>query len=173
LTAFLAKTGCFVAGTLCWVSSPVSAAVAEGLTIRPLEGTAPALKSDETAIPIQDVALGQRVPRRNPFPEEHYHPADDRVYFGWKVIHALVRHANGSIVDVQLLRPEDWIERNGLRAGQTINLGLTEIELDASAFVVSIDDGPEVRSSSARAAIRFGLRLGWNGAAWANSSPTS
>lgn len=81
---------------------------------------------------------------RNPNRDESYHPKNASDYFGWKVIGVEVRHANGSIVDVQLLRSEDWIERNGLRVGETFDLRLTEIELDASGFVVSIDEGPEV-----------------------------
>ncbi len=47
-------------------------------------------------------------------------------------------------VDVQLLRSADWIAAYGLRVGNSIDLKLTEIDLDALARVRSIEDGPEV-----------------------------
>jgi len=56
-----------------------------------------------------------------------------------------MRHRSGSVVDVELLRPWDWAERNGLRVGAVINLRLTEIDVDATGYVLSIADGPGVQ----------------------------
>jgi hypothetical protein len=136
--------GCFVAGTLTRVAVPLSATVAAEPTPKSLEGSSSAFAYGDAAIPIEDVALGQRVPSQNPLHEEFYHTTKDEDYIGWKVINIEVRHANGSTVDVQLLRSEDWIERNKLYVGKRFDLRLTEIELNASGFVVSILDGPEV-----------------------------
>jgi len=127
----LGNIGCFVAGTLVWVAAP-----------RMVEATGSSTSVAPT-IPIEEVRLGERVPTRNP--EVVQGPiACHRDYSGWKEIRLEVRHANGSIVDVQLLRPREWIERNWLRVGETIDLRLTEMELNASAIVVSITDGPVV-----------------------------
>jgi hypothetical protein len=140
----IGKVGCFVAGTLSWVSAPMFVRVEADSSSTSLGDSSSYGTNEETAIPIEAVMLGQRVPTRNPMCNEDYSTAKDNNYFGWKRITLEVCHANGSIVDVQLLRSEDWIERNGLRAGERFDLLVTEIELDASAFVVSIEDGPEV-----------------------------
>ncbi len=98
----------------------------------------------ETTLPIEDVLLGYRVPSRNPASDESLNISPPPDYLGWKVICMEVKHRNGSIVDVQLMRSEDWIERNGLQIGAAIDLQLTEIEVEANGFVVSIEDGPEI-----------------------------
>jgi hypothetical protein len=43
-----------------------------------------------------------------------------------------------------LLRDRAWIDANGIRVGETIDLRMTELEVNADAVVVSIAAGPEV-----------------------------
>ena len=139
----IGSTGCFIAGTQIWIDlpRPISSADVDGRTT-PLVDTT--FESIPTTIPIEEVALGQRVPTRNPASDQRYEVLPRPNYTGWKVIRMENRHLNGSIVDVQLLRSEDWIERNGFHVGATINLHLTEIEVNADGSVLSIGDGPEI-----------------------------
>lgn len=55
-----------------------------------------------------------------------------------------VRHASGAVVDVELMRSPNWIERNRLQVGKWFSFELTEIEVEGRGFVRSIVDAPDV-----------------------------
>ncbi len=98
----------------------------------------------ERTLPIEEVTLGQRVLAVNPSQNGSYESTQQSDCRDWEVVRLEVQHRNGSIVDVHLLRSGCWIDRNGLRVGATIELGLTDLDVDASAHVVSISDAPEI-----------------------------
>jgi hypothetical protein len=153
-------TGCFVAGTPTWINQRQLVAVNQDSEDYKSTPNLP-FESNIGIVPIENIALGQRVPSRNPVGFAGDLP--DLDYNEWKVIRLEVEHQNGSIVDVEWLRSEDWIERNGLRVGAEIDLRFTEIAVHASGRVVSIVDGPEVVAGDGAVVIgRFVTRQGSN-----------
>jgi hypothetical protein len=58
--------------------------------------------------------------------------------------------ANGTLVDVELLRPARWVADRRLIAGGGIDLWLSEIEVRGSGKVISIEPFGELESSSGR-----------------------
>jgi hypothetical protein len=112
-------------------------------------------------LPIEEVRLGQRVPSRSPIPNAFDEIEKSSDYAGWKVIRLEVRHQNGSVVDMELLRPYAWIEQNGMRAGTMVDLRMTELKADAVAHIVSVSDGPEILPGEGAVVIgRFVTRAG-------------
>ena len=61
-------------------------------------------------------------------------------------------------MDSWLLRSREWIRRNGLRVGATLNLRLTEIETRVSGLVLSIVAGPEVMAGDRDVVISAGVQ---------------
>ena len=52
---------------------------------------------------------------------------------------------DGHGLEVQLLRPIDWLAETGAAAGGTIRLQIDELGIDGPATVLSIDDCPAIR----------------------------
>jgi hypothetical protein len=116
----------------------------------------------EQCISISDVRLGDRVLATNPISDERfYDPVNDGVD-GWKIISLVVHHATGEIVDVELLRSPEWVERNGIYEGGYINLRLTEIDVDAVARVEAVTDAHSIMDGHGSVVIgRFVTRAGF------------
>jgi hypothetical protein len=137
-------TGCFVADTPCWVSVPVAAAVAGGLSLADAHEPSSDFTEDSEreCIPICDVPLGARVPTTNPQGADEAERNES--YIGWKTVSLEVQHQNGSIVDVELLRSPDWIEKHGLEPGRSVHLNLSDIDTSVHALVKSIAESPVI-----------------------------
>jgi hypothetical protein len=143
--------GCFAGDTLCWVVDPDK--TGDGIYAREHEfnadqfgRNATSLVSEcyETLVKIEDIQLGQRILTKNPIQDEALYESANDGFSGWKQISLEVRHASGSVVDVDLLRPMEWIERNNVTVGQRFSFELTEIEIDGYGVVRSIFDAPDV-----------------------------
>jgi len=98
----------------------------------------------ETLVKIENIQLGQRILTQNPIQDEALYENANDGFSCWKQISLEVRHASGSVVDVDLLRPMEWIERNNVTVGQRFSFELTEIEIDGYGIVRSIFDAPDV-----------------------------
>ncbi len=137
--------GCFDGETKCLITVPNQTSGDSELRNQ-ANGTVAAVisRQTETAVKIKEVPLGCRVQTRNPIRDEtNYDPANAG-FAGWKRISLEAHHTNGSVVDVEILRSQEWIEHNLLQVGKWFSFGLTDIDIDGRGFVRSIEDAPEV-----------------------------
>ncbi len=51
-------------------------------------------------------------------------------------------HANGLTVDIELLRPVEWIEAHALSVGRVLETAVPELELHAYGIVTAIEPCP-------------------------------
>ncbi len=131
--------GCFIAGTPVLLAAVPALLVAAGH----YEGDDQHLWSSPAAhtLTIEDVPLGSRVATQNPDRSDidDSLPDPDST---WKLVHMEFRHKNGSLVDLEMLRPVEWIESHNLRPGARVSLSHSEIETRGSGRVLSITDCP-------------------------------
>lgn len=94
---------------------------------------------------IKDVQLGERLLGKNPIEEE----VDDFVPEinprEWRLLYLTMEKANGKRLDMQFLRPVEWMKANDAQLGATINLDLPEFGAQGAATVVSIESCPQVK----------------------------
>ena len=97
---------------------------------------------------IETIGLGDRVLAHNPLRHEVDTGLSEPNPATWRRIALWMTKADGSRLDIELLRPESWIAEAGASAGGSIHLSLPELQLDGAAKVVAIsacptiDDGP-------------------------------
>ncbi|MBX3422771.1 MAG: hypothetical protein KF752_14550 [Pirellulaceae bacterium] len=144
--------GCFEGDTRCLINQPGSIGdyssdwSDDSLGLRSVHGTATVIPNHatESAVKIKDVPLGARVQTQNPNRyETQYDPANES-FTRWKRISLEVRHANGSVVDAEILRSPQWIEQHHIQVGKMFSFDLTEINVDGRGLVRSINDAPDV-----------------------------
>lgn len=137
--------GCFVPGTPVRLSTEqVVVAVSGGAKATTTVANASPLIATTA---IENVALGARVPDQNPRPEDYDFSFGDVDQSAWKQIDVRLRRNDGALVEMQLLRPESWIERKGLVIGGKFTPRLSEIEIDGSATITAITACPEIMDS--------------------------
>jgi len=137
--------GCFDGDTLCLITNPDSSFIdSEALSRVHGSDVAVVDSASEVLVKIKDVPLGSRVQTQNPNRDETQYDQANEGFSGWKQIAIEVRHANGSIVDVEILRSSEWIEENSLKIGEWFSFDLTDIDVDGRGLVKSINDGPDV-----------------------------
>ena len=95
------------------------------------------------AVAIEDVPLGSRVATCNPVRSDYDEslPEPDE---SWKLVRLEFRRKNGSRVDIELLRPVEWIDRHRLEAGCDIFMSNAEIEVRGTGRVLAIEDCPPI-----------------------------
>ncbi|MDF1743637.1 MAG: type IV secretion protein Rhs, partial [Gimesia sp.] len=64
----------------------------------------------------------------------------------WRLLHLTMHKANGKRLDMQFLRPLEWMKANGAQLGATIDLDLPEFGAKGPAKVVSIKACPSIKS---------------------------
>ena len=140
----IGKFGCFTADTPVLITTS-TLREQDSSHAKRIHGSAAVLTDvSETSVAIQDVQLGQRISTENPKPDEIEYAAANDGCVGWKTVSMEVRHASGAVVDVELMRSPNWIERNRLQVGKWFSFELTEIEVEGRGFVRSIVDAPDV-----------------------------
>lgn len=147
--------GCFVAGTPVLLSAmPINSMIDEGLWSntgewflnykeeRELESGQ--LQTERRLlIPIQDVPLGSRVPTKNPRPWEvqtESEPDSDT----WAKISLKIERNDGGIVDVEMIRPKDWLKANGIKLWRLLPFNLPEMQISGRAMVTALDTCPHI-----------------------------
>ena len=136
------QDGCFVAGTLVQIAS-----VAQPVLQIGGESASDWWNSievhDSLALPIEDVPLGARIATKNPNQSDldDSLPEPDST---WKLVRMQFQRKNGSRVDIELLRPVDWIERHRLAVGEPIFMSNAEIEVRGTCRVLVIEDCPPI-----------------------------
>ncbi len=70
-----------------------------------------------TTCPIEEVPLGSRVLEENPQPEDVLPTWPENLGEPWYLIQLTTRHPDGSVVDIEFLRPESWLLEHRWRPG--------------------------------------------------------
>jgi hypothetical protein len=94
-------------------------------------------------VAIEQVSLGDRIATKNPKRWE-VEPSIGEPDETWLKVCMTVVKSSGSIVDVELLRPHDWLGEFALEVGTLINLRISELEVDGSATITSIEPCPPI-----------------------------
>ncbi|WP_144985984.1 Hint domain-containing protein [Gimesia aquarii] len=111
----------------------------------------PKTQVTDTSIPyktadIKDVKIGERLLGKNPIQDEVDEFVPDIIPSEWRLLHLTMHKANGKRLDMQFLRPLDWIKSNGAKLGATIDLDLPEFGAKGPAKVVLIEPCPPIKS---------------------------
>jgi len=93
---------------------------------------------------IESIRLGSRVPDQNPISSDYDFSFGAVDAATWKQIDVRLRRSDGALVEMQLLRPMQWVEELELTVGGTLAMQLLEMEVDGLAEVTSIADCPEI-----------------------------
>ncbi|QDT97673.1 Ig-like domain-containing protein [Gimesia aquarii] len=95
---------------------------------------------------IEDVNIGERLLGKNPIQDEVDEFVPDIIPSEWRLLHLTMHKANGKRLDIQFLRPLDWIKSNNAQLGATIDLDLPEFGAKGPAKVVLIDSCPLIKT---------------------------
>ena len=63
----------------------------------------------------------------------------------WRHLALLCRKTDGSIADVELLRPLTWLKEQGAVSGGSVEISVPECGIEGQARVLSIDDCPPLQ----------------------------
>jgi hypothetical protein len=167
LAALGLRGGCFVAGTLValsampgdvtqdsiwaddgWLSRSGGTAksVVEEAQPTVATDTLPIASDRRLKVEIEHVPLGARIGTRNPRPWEYDDTFPDPVREDWVKLSITVERSDGGVVDLEVLRPRDWVEQQGITAGRLLPLNVEELEVDGLAFVHSVKPSPKIAS---------------------------
>lgn len=141
LKQFVTQGGCFTPETLVHL-----AATASGHDLQ-RGGVSCAVTS------IASVRLGSRVVGENPDPKEvdlGFGPPEEAT---WVRIVAQVRRADGSQVEIEMLRPRDWAEANRIVAGTRLEVRRAELQLAATATIESVGPCPPIAAGDGHVVI--------------------
>lgn len=147
----LNNAGCFVAGTPVLLSAvpgavmPSRSATVAAQHVAGDEGDAQAITVAEDAScvwAIEDVPLGARVESKNPRPWDYDHSLPQPEAESWAKVSLHVVRGDGAVVDLELLRPNDWLHHYGLVVGRSISFVMPELEINGAATVTGIEACP-------------------------------
>ena len=166
----LGNGGCFVAGTKVRIDAlPVPAdteiavaEVAKTFGSEPAEGREPsgAAPHGPTALPtglssslqppasallpIEQVPLGSRIGALNPQTWDYDDSLPDPDRNPWSKIDLTITRDDGVVVDVQLLRPDQWILENNVFVGSAIPIHIEELDVHGTATVDALSACPDL-----------------------------
>ena len=134
--------GCFVPGTsvrLCAKLAMTPVTSGAEVTTNTVDATL-----STTPTTIENVELGSRVPEQNPRPEDYDLSLRDVDQETWRQVDLRLRRKDGAVVEMQLLRPVEWIENLELSVGSEFKLTLSEFEVNGNASVTAIGPSCEI-----------------------------
>jgi hypothetical protein len=98
---------------------------------------------------IEDIRIGDRTSGRNP--ESISKPPIkldvEEMETNWRLLRLQMTKVDGSVADIELLRPVWWIETREAIAGNTIYLDLAELGAEGEAQVLSVEPTPPIQRS--------------------------
>jgi hypothetical protein len=98
---------------------------------------------------IEDIRIGYRTSGRNP--ESVSQPQIkldvEEMETNWRFLRLQMTKIDGSVADIELLRPIWWIETREAIAGNTIYLDLAELGAEGEAQVLSVEPSPKIQRS--------------------------
>lgn len=141
--------GCFTAGTPVWVSAFVATDNASHLALETgassvstlTRSTAPPI----TKQPIESVVIGSRVSGDNPRPWEY----DDELPepdSSWQLAKFSLQKDDGSWIDVEMIRPAEYWQRNGASLGGYVEIQFPELNASGLARIRSFEPAPAIAS---------------------------
>jgi hypothetical protein len=102
---------------------------------------------------IDSLRLGQRVWSANPTDEFDDSLGSDVNPATWKRLALRCEKRDGSTAEVELLRPDDWVELHQAEAGRTVYISVPECGIDGNAEVLSVQACPEIQTGTGRVII--------------------
>ena len=92
---------------------------------------------------IQDIRLGMRTFGKNPCGRirEIYDEPDS----SWYQINLQMVKQNSGVLNIELLRPQNWLDLQGIKSGNTIYLDLPEMGAVGDASVISVLPAPPIQ----------------------------
>jgi hypothetical protein len=100
--------------------------------------------------PIQDIRVGERVLGLNPDRDEVDHSLPEPDQKTWRLLQLAMLKADGDRLDIELLRPLDWLAARGAAVGRTIHLDLSELGAEGAAEVLAIEPCPPIPAGLGR-----------------------
>ena len=154
--------GCFVAGTPV-VTGFIDDSFAFDPAHSPNGGAAIATQRSTITKPIESIELGSRVITEAP----DWLPRDGE--FGepeqatWRQVNLLQHRGDGTVIEMELIRPQWWINLAGLKVGTIFELPFPELQTVGTASVLSFADCPPIQSGEGDVVIgRFVTRAATN-----------
>jgi hypothetical protein len=154
--------GCFVAGTQV-VTAFVEDSFIEDRLDSGVSGIAVAPRRGTITKAIEDIELGSRVITEAPdvLPRESEFGQPDQAT--WRQVNLLQHRGDGTIIEMELIRPAWWIKLLGLEVGTVIELLFPELQTVGTAHVLSFSDCPLISEGDGRVVIgRFITRQAMN-----------
>ncbi len=90
-------------------------------------------QANTLSVAIEDVPFGSRIGTVNPQSGDYDDPTPD--HHSWSKIDLTITREDGVVVDVELLRPDQWILDNDLFVGSEIPIHIEELEVHRTATV--------------------------------------
>jgi hypothetical protein len=97
--------------------------------------------------PIEEIRLGDRVAGRNPLAQQ-VDDAPEPDPATWRVVRLELTKDDGSKLWADLLRPQAWLELEGVAVGGTLALDLPEMGAVGQADVLGIEPCPPIQAGS-------------------------
>jgi hypothetical protein len=141
------KLGCFVAGTPVWLSAvPAQSLVASAVEAALGGDSQAALRGGRVneCWPIETVPLGARVPAKKPSRESYDFVQSEPEQVTWRRIFLRHLHPSGVTVDLELLRPAEWIAEHGLEVGRTLPTSMPDMRFRGEVTVLEVAQCPPI-----------------------------
>jgi hypothetical protein len=100
--------------------------------------------------PIEQIRPGERVLAHNPELTDEERSTPDPDPATWRLIELRLNTVDGQRIDVQFLRPIEWLRQLGARDGGTVELDLEELGAVGTAEVIRIAPCPPIDSGPGR-----------------------
>ncbi|MFC1758295.1 polymorphic toxin-type HINT domain-containing protein [Planctomycetota bacterium] len=95
--------------------------------------------------PIEEIRCGDRIPSELPEglqPDDEPEPDPET----WRLVELEVEKADGSRVEVNLLRPLKWLQNSGALEHGTFSLNVEELDIDGEAAILKILPCPRIQT---------------------------
>ncbi len=97
-----------------------------------------------SVVPIESVPTGSRVGAINPQSWDYDDTFPEPDPYSWSRIDLVVSKDDGTIVDVELLRPDQWILDHDLFVGAELPIEVTELKVHGVAVVTAFHACPPI-----------------------------
>lgn len=115
------------------------------------EGRHPQAASEPVTRPIEQIRVGHRVIAHNPnISASERSQWSEPEWDTWKYARLEMTKADGSILDIELIRPESWFQPHRVATSGHIQLDLPEMGAQGAARVVSVGNCPPIEAGQGR-----------------------
>lgn len=102
---------------------------------------------------IDQIAVGTRVHAKNPGEKFDYSLGKDVNQASWRHLVLQCDKRDGTVAEVELLRPASWLEERKATIGETVFISVPECGIDGDALVLDIKRCPEIKTGAGRVVI--------------------